>query len=144
MPAGNQATQIIFLVVIVGAFYFLLIRPQQQQQKRQQAMVSSLEAGAEIMTIGGIYATIVDVEDDRVRVRVADGSEFEIAKRAVASVVAASEDDDSGDAVGDLDEADDIADLDKADHTDPADEPADGEQPAGASSDVSKDSATDA
>jgi preprotein translocase subunit YajC len=91
MPAGNQATQIIFLVVIVGAFYFLLIRPQQQQSKRQRAMVESLEVGTEIMTIGGIYATIVEVHDDRLRVRVADGSELEVAKRAVASVVASAE-----------------------------------------------------
>ena len=101
MPAGNQVTQIIFLVVIVGAFYFLLIRPQQQQQKKQAAMVASLEAGAEIMTVGGIYALIVEVKPDRLRVRVADGSEFEIAKRAVASIVEpASDDDDAGDGTG--------------------------------------------
>jgi len=97
MPAGNQVTQIIFLVVIVGAFYFLLIRPQQQQQKKQAAMVASLEAGAEIMTVGGIYALIVEVKPDRLRVRVADGSEFEIAKRAVASIVEPASDDDDGD-----------------------------------------------
>jgi len=92
MPSGN-ATQVIFLVIIVGAFYLLLIRPQQQQRKRQQDMVSSLEVGAEIMTIGGIYATIVEVGDERLRVRIADGSQLEIAKRAVANVVAVDEDD---------------------------------------------------
>ena len=92
MPSGN-ATQVIFLVVIVGAFYFLLIRPQQQQKKKQQAMLSSLEVGAEIMTIGGIYGTIVEVGDERLRVRIADGSELELAKRAVASVVAAAGED---------------------------------------------------
>ena len=90
MPANGGTTQLIFLVVIFAAMWFLLIRPQQQQQKRAREMQAALEPGAEIMTIGGIYATVVDVAEDRVRVRVADGSEFEIARRAVAQIVAGS------------------------------------------------------
>ena len=83
--------QIIYLVVLLAAFYFLLIRPQQQQAKRQQQVVNSLEPGVEIVTVGGIYATVVEVEDERIRVAVADGSELEIARRAVASVVPAKD-----------------------------------------------------
>ena len=83
----QQYSQIIFLVVIVGAFYLLLIRPQQQQAKRQQEMVSHLAPGTEIMTVGGMYATVISVEDDRVRVSVADGTELEFAKRAVSTIV---------------------------------------------------------
>ncbi|HEY5539846.1 MAG TPA: preprotein translocase subunit YajC [Coriobacteriia bacterium] len=83
----QQYSQIIFLVVIVVAFYFLLIRPQQQQAKRQKEMVAALAPGTHIITIGGIYATVVSVDEDRVRVAVADGSELEIAKRAVATIL---------------------------------------------------------
>jgi len=104
MPAGN-VTQIIFLVVIVGAFYLLLIRPQQQQAKRQASMLASLEVGTEIMTVGGIYATIVEIEDDRLRVRVADGSEFEIAMRAVGSVVTPAGEDEAETADDNTDDA---------------------------------------
>jgi len=84
--------QILILVVMAAAFYFLLIRPQQQQAKQQAKTVASLVPGTRIMTIGGIYATVVAVEDDRVRVSVADGSELEIAKRAVASILAETDD----------------------------------------------------
>ena len=49
--------------------------------------MSSLAPGAEIVTIGGIYGTIVSIDDDRVRVEVADGTELEIAKRAIARTV---------------------------------------------------------
>lgn len=87
MSAGT--TQIIFLVVIVAAFYFLIIRPQQQRSKQQQEMMSSLTPGAEIMTIGGMYATIVSIEDDRVLVELYDGTRLELAKRAVAQVLSA-------------------------------------------------------
>ena len=90
-----QINQLILPVVIVVAFYFLLIRPQQQQAKRQKETVEALVPGTHIMTIGGIYATVVSVIDDRVRVAVADGSELEIAKRAVASILA-DEDEDEG------------------------------------------------
>ncbi len=84
-----QYSQLIFLVIIVIAFYFLLIRPQQQRQKQQNQMISSLQPGTEIVTIGGIFGTVVAVLEDRLRIRVADGSELEVSKRAVGSVVPA-------------------------------------------------------
>ena len=98
--------QIIFLVVIVVAFYLLLIRPQQQQAKRQKDMVEALAPGTHILTIGGIYAVVVSVADDRIRVAVADGTELEIAKRAVASILAAedAESEDSDESDDDSDE----------------------------------------
>jgi len=89
MSAGT--TQIIFLVIIVAAFYFLIIRPQQQRSKQQQQMMSSLTPGAKIMTIGGLYATIVSIEDDRVLAELYDGTQFEVAKRAVSQVLSAPE-----------------------------------------------------
>lgn len=89
MPAGFS--NIIFIVVVFAAMYFLLIRPQQQRAKAQAEMISKLQTGTEIVTIGGIYGTILNVGDERLRVRVADGSEIEIARRAVGSIVAPSE-----------------------------------------------------
>jgi len=82
-------TQLIFPLLLIVAFYFLLIRPQQQQRKTQQQMVESLTQGTRILTVGGIYATIVEVEEDRLLVEVADGSQMEIAKRAVGTVIKA-------------------------------------------------------
>ena len=86
MTTGNL-TQLIFPLLLIVAFYFLLIRPQQQQRKAQAQMVASLTEGARILTVGGIYATIVEVEEDRLLVEVADGSQMEIAKRAVGTVL---------------------------------------------------------
>lgn len=102
----QQYSQIIFLVVIVGAFYLLLIRPQQQQAKKQAEMVSRLTPGTEIMTVGGMYATVVSVEDDRVRVRVVDGTELEFAKRAVSTIVKPRIEADTEDEEADAEQAD--------------------------------------
>jgi len=140
----QQYSQIIFLVVIVGAFYLLLIRPQQQQAKKQAEMVSKLTPDTEIMTVGGMYATIVEVEDDRVRVRVADGTELEFAKRAVSTIVkprieAATEDEEA-----DSEEADaEQAHSEESDSSSVVEPPIDGGfTPAGASE--TKDDAPDA
>jgi preprotein translocase subunit YajC len=82
-----QYSQYAFLAMVAVAFYLFVIRPQQQQTKRQQEMIAGLQPGDSIVTIGGIFATIVSVTEERLRVAVADGSELEIAPRAVSGIV---------------------------------------------------------
>lgn len=81
---------LLFLALMVGVFWFLMVRPQQQRLKQQREMLAALQPGDEIVTIGGIYGRVVDVAD-RVRVAVADGSELEVARQAVAQVVPPTE-----------------------------------------------------
>jgi len=81
---GNS--QLIFIVAIIGVFYFLVIRPQQKRVKAQREMLATLEPGSEIVTIGGIYATVVSV-GERIRVALADGTEMEVAMQAVGQVL---------------------------------------------------------
>lgn len=91
-------SNLLFIVMLVAVFYFLVIRPQQQRTKQQKAMQDSLQVGDEVVSIGGIYGTIVEI-GDRIRVRVADGSELEFARLAISQKVAAKEDDDSDETV---------------------------------------------
>jgi preprotein translocase subunit YajC len=79
---------LLFIGVMIAAFWFLIIRPQQVRQRKHAAMVEALAVGDEIVTIGGLYATVVWV-GERIRVRVADGSEVEIAPVAVGQVITA-------------------------------------------------------
>ena len=113
MPAGFS--NIIFIVVVFGAMWFLLIRPQQQRAKAQAEMISKLEPGTEIVTIGGIYGTITEIGDERVRIRISEGAEIEIARRAVSSIVPPSEVEQL-EALEGADEADDDADASAGDH----------------------------
>ena len=46
------------LILLFGVFYFLLIRPQQAQQKRRKEMLSKLQKGDRVVTIGGIFGMI--------------------------------------------------------------------------------------
>ena len=55
-------------MVIGLAFYLLLIRPQQQRTKKQRAAQSDIAVGDEVLTIGGIVGTVLEMDDERVTI----------------------------------------------------------------------------
>jgi preprotein translocase subunit YajC len=84
-----------FILILLALMWFMLIRPQRRRQLEAQKMMESLEVGKEIVTAGGLYGTITDLQEDEVRVEVADGVEVRLAKRAVAAVVSEEEPEES-------------------------------------------------
>ena len=93
----------IFILVLLALMWFMLIRPQRRRQVEAQRMLQTIEVGKEIVTAGGVYGTITAVDDDEVRVRIAEGVEIRLAKRAVAGVI--SEDEEPEDDPEDEDDA---------------------------------------
>jgi preprotein translocase subunit YajC len=75
---------LVFLVVIFAMFYFLMIRPQRKRQKEQQAMMSALQKGDKIITAGGIYGTIENVNEDNLVIKVEGGTTLRVARNSVA------------------------------------------------------------
>ncbi len=67
-----QIAQFAPLIILFGIFYFLIIRPQQKQQKEHRAMLDALKKGDKILTTGGLYAEIVKVEEDFVKIKLND------------------------------------------------------------------------
>ncbi|MEZ4503195.1 MAG: preprotein translocase subunit YajC [Dehalococcoidia bacterium] len=53
---------LIALIAVVGAFYFILLRPVMQQQRKRRAQMSGLTIGDEVLTTGGFYGTVVDIQ----------------------------------------------------------------------------------
>jgi preprotein translocase subunit YajC len=80
--------QLILLLAMLVLLWALLIRPQRSRQRQQQDLLSSVEPGDEILTVGGLYGIVqeIDEEDDLV-VEIADAVHVRIARRAVAGVV---------------------------------------------------------
>jgi len=83
-PSGF--TQLIPLVLIMVIFYFLLIRPQQKRAKEHRNMVEAIKKGDKILTTGGMYATVMDVKEDHLRVEIAENVRVKIQRDAVASL----------------------------------------------------------
>ena len=84
---GSFLSMLPMLIIFIAVFYFLLIRPQKQQEKKHKEMIEKLEKNAEIVTLGGVHGTIVNVKDKTFVVRVDDNTKIEIDKSAVVRVV---------------------------------------------------------
>ena len=71
------------LILIFGLMYVLMIRPQQKKVKAQQALVSSIQAGDEVVLNSGIFGVVKDVEDDILWLEVYDGIELKVLRGSV-------------------------------------------------------------
>ena len=69
-------------------FYFLMILPGQRRQKKVAEMLKNLKNGDKVITNGGIYGTIVGLEDDAVQLRIAEQVKIKVSRSAVAVVQA--------------------------------------------------------
>lgn len=88
---GQQSpySSIIFLVLIVVVFYFFMIRPQMKRQKEAKKFRDGLQKGDKVVTAGGIYGRIVEVQDTYLFVEIDTNVKIKVDK---ASVVASPAD----------------------------------------------------
>jgi len=83
--SGGGIMSFLPLIAIVVVFYFFMIRPQMKKAKDQKKYIEALKKGDKILTIGGIYGKIVDVnEDATIIMEVEDGTKMKISKNAVS------------------------------------------------------------
>ena len=54
---------ILMLVAMFAIMYFFMIRPQQKKQKEIQKFRNSIERGQEVITAGGIYGVVRDIDE---------------------------------------------------------------------------------
>ena len=79
-------TSLIMIVAMIAVFYFLMIRPENKRKKEAEQMRSAVKTGDEIVTIGGIIGTVVNVKDEKIVIETsADQVRIELAKWAISS-----------------------------------------------------------
>lgn len=76
-------------VAMLAIFYFLIIRPQQKRQKTMDAMLKNLKKGDRVLTTGGLYGTVIGVDEGKVVLKISDDTKAEFAKSAVTQVIEA-------------------------------------------------------
>ena len=65
------ASPIFMFVVIIAIMYFMMIRPQRKRQKEIENFRNSLKPGMDVVTSGGIYGKIKEVDNGIVVLEVA-------------------------------------------------------------------------
>ena len=76
------------LILIMVIFYFLMIMPAQRRQKKVAEMLRNLKNGDKVLTNGGIYGTIVGLDDDSVQLRIAEQVKIKVSRAAIAGLQA--------------------------------------------------------
>ena len=92
--APSQAEQMLHMVAVlaitVGIFYFMIIRPQQKKQKETEAMLSAVRKGDRVLTVGGVFGTVIGrkgEKDEVVVLKVADDVKMEFSKASIVQVL---------------------------------------------------------
>ena len=83
---ANPLVQFFPLVLIFIIFYFLLIRPQKQKEKEHQKMIEGINKNDDVVTLGGIHGTIVNVKEKTLILRIDENVKMEVEKSSIAYI----------------------------------------------------------
>ena len=88
---GGGAGMWLPLVAIFALFYFLILRPQNRERAKMKNMLGNLQKNDRIVTIGGIYGTVVNIQKDSeaVTIKVDENSntKLRVLRSAISRVV---------------------------------------------------------
>jgi preprotein translocase subunit YajC len=90
-PADPKIALLLQLLQFLPLFiilYLLLIRPQQQQKKKLNEMLKGLKKGDRVLTTGGIFGTVIGVDDAKAVLKIAEDVKVEFSKSAIVQVMA--------------------------------------------------------
>ncbi len=79
--------QLILIVAMFALLWLFLIRPQRARAQAHRELVTKVSVGDEILTVGGLYGDVIEIDDDDLLLEIAPGTQVRIARRAVAAVV---------------------------------------------------------
>jgi preprotein translocase subunit YajC len=79
--------QLIVLVAMFALLWLFLIRPQRQRAQAHRELLTKVEVGDEVLTVGGLIGRVRSVQDEELVLEIAPGTEVRVARRSVASVL---------------------------------------------------------
>jgi preprotein translocase subunit YajC len=75
---------LLFPLALLGIMYAFLILPQRKRQKAHAELLRAVAPGDEILTTGGIYGGVTEIDGDDLYLEIAPDIEIKISRRAVA------------------------------------------------------------
>ncbi len=83
---ANPLLQFFPLAVIFLIFYFLIFKPQRDKQNQLKKMIANVKKNDNVVTVGGIHGTIVNIKETTVVLRIDDNARMEVDKEAIVTV----------------------------------------------------------
>jgi len=81
--AGSQWSFWIMMILIFVVFYFFMIRPQTKKQKELQKQREAMKKGDKVVTAGGIYGEIKEVQETTFIITIAKDVTIKVSKDSV-------------------------------------------------------------
>jgi len=104
---------LLIIVALFALMYVLMIRPQRAKAQQQQRILSTVAPGDEVLTVGGIYGIVQELEPDEdggdLIVEIADGIHVRVARKALATIVKPDEEEEDEDEEG-IDDEENVVD----------------------------------
>ena len=80
---GSQWSFWIMMILIFVVFYFFMIRPQTKKQKELQKQRDEMKKGDKVVTAGGIYGEIKEVQENALLITIAKDVTIKVDKQSV-------------------------------------------------------------
>ena len=87
----SQYGNLLMLGAVFVVFYFFMIRPQQKKQKELRTFRDNLQKGTEVVTTGGIFGKVVEVENNTVSLEIDKGVRIKVLKSSISTVTSLEE-----------------------------------------------------
>lgn len=84
MPNNSTITLILYFGAFILIFYMFIIQPRKKQEKKHKELLEALKKGDKIVTIGGLKAEVARIKEKTVTLKIADNTEVEFLKNAIA------------------------------------------------------------
>jgi len=80
---GSSWSFWIMMLLIFVVFYFFMIRPQTKKQKELQKQREAMKKGDKVVTAGGIYGEIKEVQENSLLITIAKDVTIKVSKDSV-------------------------------------------------------------
>jgi preprotein translocase subunit YajC len=91
---GSFMPTLLMMALLFGAMYFLFIRPNKKRRQQIDEMQRSIGPGDEVVTIGGLYGFVSEIDEEKVVLEVSPGVFNTYSRSSISRVVTAAAADD--------------------------------------------------
>ena len=74
-------------IILIGVMFAISIRTSSREKKKREEMMNSIRKGTKVMTSGGIFGEIAEVQKDTFLLKIANNVQIAISRTAIAQVI---------------------------------------------------------
>jgi preprotein translocase subunit YajC len=77
------------MVIIFGIFYVLTVLPTRKKEKAHKAMLAALQKGDKVLTIGGIFGVVSNVDNEKgiITLTIADKTKVDFTRSSIQAKI---------------------------------------------------------